>query len=122
MANDEDDRSTVPPETVERNDEETVEPRGGLSIRALAATLGVSPATVHRDRRGADAVTTDEDGSLLIPMTLGIDGRLRPTVRYDTSGRDRLIRQLRHDGKSIRVIAQEVGCSVGTVHRVLARG
>lgn len=100
----------------------TVEQDGVLSLRALASILGVSPSTVHRDRAGVDQVTTDEDGSLLIPMTRGLDNKLRPTVRYDTSGRDRLIRQLRAEGKTIRAIASEVGCSVGTVHRVVSDG
>lgn len=109
-------RSTVPDGTVEHATE-----TGSLSIRALAAIFGVSPSTVHRDtmRRRVDRVVKDDEGNLLVPLTMGIDGKLRPAVRYNTSGRDALIRRLRAEGTTMRAIAEEVGCSVGTVHRVL---
>jgi len=52
---------------------------------------------------------------------LGLDGKWRPNRRFDTTHRDRQIVLLRSARKSIRAIAAEVGCSVGTVHRVLSR-
>jgi DNA-binding NarL/FixJ family response regulator len=52
---------------------------------------------------------------------LGLDGKWRPNSRFDTTQRDRQIVLLRSSGKSIRAIGTEVGCSVGTVHRVLAQ-
>lgn len=51
----------------------------------------------------------------------GLDGKWRPNRRFDTTNRDRKIVLLRSGGRSIRTIAAEVGCSVGTVHRVLTR-
>jgi DNA-binding NarL/FixJ family response regulator len=51
---------------------------------------------------------------------LGLDGKWRPNRRFDTTLRDRQIVTLRVvNGKSIRAIGAEIGCSVGTVHRVL---
>ena len=95
-----------------------------MSLREIALTSGVSPSTVLRDlkKTGGISITRTEDGNLLIPITKGLDGRSRPSVRYDTSGRDALIRQLRGDGLTIRAIAAQARCSVGTVHRVLRRG
>lgn len=52
---------------------------------------------------------------------LGLDGRWRPSRRFDTAQRDRKIVLLRSARKSIRAIATEVDCSVGTVHRVLSQ-
>lgn len=49
----------------------------------------------------------------------GLDGKQHPAYRYDTTERDKLIRQLRAEGHSERAIAAAVGCSVGTVHRVI---
>ena len=45
--------------------------------------------------------------------------KLRPSGRADTGDRDRQIHALRDAGKSLRAIAAEVKCSVGTVVRVL---
>ncbi len=52
-------------------------------------------------------------------MVTGRDGKLRPSGRADTGDRDRQIHALRDAGKSLRAIAAEVKCSVGTVVRVL---
>jgi AcrR family transcriptional regulator len=49
----------------------------------------------------------------------GLDGKLRPARKVDTAARDARIRELRARGMSLRAIAAEVDCSVGTVHRVL---
>ncbi|WP_420898503.1 helix-turn-helix domain-containing protein [Cryobacterium lactosi] len=50
---------------------------------------------------------------------MGLDGKVRPSRRVDTTERDARISELRASGISIRAIATSVGCSVGTVHRVL---
>lgn len=49
----------------------------------------------------------------------GLDGKLRPNRRSDTTARDVRIIALHLEGKSMRVIAAAVGCSVGTVHRIV---
>ena len=108
----EESRSTVPDDTVEQVS-------GGMSLRAMAPVVRASPSTVRRAAKRA--IFYADDGSLQVPMVRGLDRRLRPGVRYDTSGRDVLIRQLRTEGKSIRAIAAEVGVSAGTVHRVVSR-
>jgi IS30 family transposase len=87
-----------------------------MSVRALAKVLGVSPSTIQRD---CPAPHPDADGMIEVDWTLGRDGKVRPSRRYDTSDRDDLIRSLRADGHSIRSIAEQADCSVGTVHRVL---
>jgi transposase len=84
----------------------------GLSIRKAAEELGVSATTVYWRRR----TLADEDE---FRMLEGRDGKRRPNRHFDNTDRDARIHELRADGKSIRVIAAEVGCSVGTVHRVL---
>ncbi len=52
-------------------------------------------------------------------MVTGLDGKVRPSRRVDTGDRDGQIHALRAAGKSLRAIAAEVKCSVGTVARVL---
>ena len=52
---------------------------------------------------------------------LGLDGKWRPNRRFDTTSRDYNIVRLRTTGWSMRDIAAEIGCSVGTVHRVIAQ-
>ena len=51
--------------------------------------------------------------------TIGLDGKLRPARRGDTTKRDQEILKLRMQGMSLRAIASKLGCSVGTVHRVI---
>jgi DNA invertase Pin-like site-specific DNA recombinase len=62
---------------------------------------------------------TDENGAIPVGKVLGLDGKLRPRHRVDTTERDARIRQLRSSGVSLRAIAESVECSVGTVHRVV---
>ena len=52
-------------------------------------------------------------------LVSGRDGKVRPSGRADTGDRDRQIHALHDAGKSLRAIAAEVNCSVGTVSRVL---
>ena len=55
-----------------------------------------------------------------VQLCRGLDGKWRPNRRFDTAERDaRIVRAHRSEGKSMRAIAREAGCSVGTVHRVL---
>ena len=90
---------------------------GWLSLREIAATAGVSPSTVLRDLRKGNP--DPDDGTVVVHPVRGRDGKIRPSRRYDTTERDETIRRLRADGRSILEIAQQVTCSVGTVHRVL---
>ena len=88
------------------------------SIRGIAKMLGMSPSTVMSVMREQPGYHDDE---FPIERRLGLDGKVRPSRRVDTTERDARIRELRDDGQSIRAIADEVRCSVGTVHRVLSR-
>lgn len=54
-------------------------------------------------------------------MSKGRDGKVRPNHRFDTSERDESIRSMHDAGESLRTIAEKVGCSVGTVHRVVTK-
>lgn len=90
----------------------------GVSIRALAKLLGVSKSTVQRDLASSDQVLDDGSRVASVGRVMGIDGRVRLSRRVDTTERDVEIRRRRADGESIRAIAEAVGCSVGTVHRV----
>jgi IS30 family transposase len=93
----------------------------GMSVRAIAKVLGVSPSTAQRDlaeqRAGRDRDLGP--GRISVGWTRGTDGKLRPNRRFDTTERDNQIRRLRQQRMSVRAIASEVGCSAGTVHRVL---
>jgi IS30 family transposase len=91
-----------------------------MSVRALAAMLGISPTTVMSDIKSADGYAPNEDGMIEVGKVMGIDGKVRPSRRIDTSRRDTLIRELFTAGHSMRSIALQVGCSVGTVHRTIA--
>lgn len=103
-------RSTVSNVTVEHMD-------GHMSLRVIATTVGVSATTVMRDLRKVDP--DSPDGRIHVGKTMGIDGKLRPDRRFDTTTRDTDIRTRRATGETVRQIASAVGCSVGTVHRVL---
>lgn len=89
------------------------------SIRAIAKDQGVSPSTVHRHRQRRDDYQPDSDGMVTVDMIKGLDGKLRPSRQVDTTDRDKQIRRLHRNGQSMRAIAKEVGCSVGTVHRIV---
>jgi DNA-binding NarL/FixJ family response regulator len=89
------------------------------SVRLLAENLkaagmdNVSPSSVWRvgkSKRGRQ-----------MGLSLGRDGKLRPDRRFDTTRRDAEIIELHDQGVSMREIAAKVGCSVGTVHRVIKK-
>lgn len=73
-------------------------PRNGYSIAGAAKKLGVSESTVKR----WTSVPREE-----------FDARV--------AERHARIRELRAEGKSMRVIAEELGVSVGTVHYALKK-
>lgn len=81
-----------------------------FSTRSAAAQLGVSHSTVARWRA--------EMG--LVKMT-GKDGKVRMNHQNADlqNARNALILRLRAEGRSVRNIASEARCSVGTVHRVI---
>nr|AAR85894.1 putative theta replicase [Rhodococcus sp. B264-1] len=72
-------------------------PRNGITVRELAERTGVSTASIIR--------WTSE-----------------PREAYLSRAQQRRekIRELRGTGMSMRAIANELGCSVGTVHHALA--
>lgn len=83
-----------------------------MSTRQAAKVLGVSHSTIARLRQGAGIVRAE-----------GRDGKFRlsrglPELR---AVRDAEIVRLRESGAAVRTIAEAVGCSVGTVHRVIKR-
>lgn len=91
------------------------------SQRRIAELLSISPSTVAR-RYERVLIPDEPDGGFhVIPMT-GADGKSRPSRSFDTSHRDAWIREQRAAGRSIRAIATDGQCSVGTVHRVLSAG
>lgn len=71
-------------------------PRNGLSVRELAARTGVSTASIIR--------WTSEPREVYL-------GRAEE--------RQERIRQMRASGMTMRAIAAELGCAVGTVHYAL---
>jgi DNA-binding NarL/FixJ family response regulator len=93
------------------------------SVRAVAehlreAGLPTSPSTVWRVEKATRGGR--------VGLSLGRDGKLRPDRRIDTTARDTEIYRLYADGDdigpmSMREIAAQVGCSVGTVHRVIKK-
>jgi hypothetical protein len=87
---------------------------------AMAAAMGVSATTVMRDLHKSNP--PDENGMISYRMILGTDGKRHPGRRFNTTARDSHICELRDAGQSIRAIAADVRCSVGTVHRVLKGG
>ncbi|TAJ49663.1 MAG: hypothetical protein EPO52_01505 [Herbiconiux sp.] len=91
----------------------------GASIRALAKMIQSSPTTVMKMRKDLDDWHPDENGRIQVRTVRGLDGKLRPGRRFDTTERDDNIRLRRSSGQTIRAIADAVGCSVGTVHRIL---
>jgi len=74
-------------------------PRNGLSVRELAARTGVSTASIIR--------WTSEPREVYLARV------------HERAER---IRQMRESGMTMRAIAAEVGCSVGTVHNALHKG
>ena len=92
------------------------------SIRAIASARGVSPSTVLRHIQATEDYQPDADGMVTVSHTMGRDGKMRPDRRTDTRERDKQIRKLHKAKVPMRAIATEVGCSVGTVHRVIRKG
>ncbi len=92
-----------------------------MSIRARAAELGVSPSTVVRNLQRTESYQADDDGMISVGLTKGRDGKVRPDRLIDTRERDARIRKLHKAHVSMRAIAADVGCSVGTVHRVISK-
>jgi transposase len=74
-------------------------PRNGISIKDLALRTGSSTASIER--------WTSEP---------------RESYLDRAQQRREKIRELRRTGLSMRAIAAEVGCSVGTVHNALKTG
>jgi hypothetical protein len=94
----------------------------GMSVRAIASAtyaLGVpaSPTTVLKILHHLNP--PNDQGMIRASVGFGLDGKTRLNRRVDTTERDTRIRDLRSGGKSMRAIAAEVGCSVGTVHRII---
>jgi IS30 family transposase len=86
----------------------TVERRAGavgalahVSVRRAAELLDVNPSTIQR-RRAREAWRPR-----------------RALDDHDRATRDAAILTARADGASVRTIAADLGCSVGTVHRVI---
>jgi transposase len=82
------------------------------SSRLAAEQLGVHPSTITRWRR----LESHSEPTWVISR----NGHRYPGRRVDTTERDARIRRMRAQGAIMRVIAQEVGCGIGTVHRVLS--
>jgi len=89
----------------------------GMSVRAIASATGVSPTTVQKVLHLLNP--PDEHGMIRASKARGLDGRVRLNRQIDTTDRDTRIRELHSAGKAMRAIADETGCSVGTVHRVV---
>lgn len=85
----------------------------------MAKALGLSPTTVMADIKSSAGYLPDQDGMIQVGKVMGLDGKVRPSRRSDTSARDVLIREMSAAGCSTRTIAASVGCSVGTVHRIV---
>ncbi len=90
------------------------------SVRETAAKLGIRPTAVQHRRQRSPEYQADDDGMVTVERVRGRDGKLRPDRAVDTTQRDKQIFRLYYrDHKSMRAVAAELGCSVGTVHRVL---
>lgn len=89
-----------------------------MSYRAMAKVLGVSPSTIARDVAKQDKPLPDGRREVEVGPVMGLDGKVRPGRRVDTTQRDAEIRRLRASGFTVREVAARLGCSVGTVHRV----
>lgn len=87
--------------TVERSRAGAVGPLAYLSVRRAAEALHVDPSTIQRRRAREEH----------IPRR-ALDNNARVE-------RDLAILTARVEGASIRDIAAEFGCSIGTVHRVI---
>lgn len=74
-------------------------PRNGMTVRELAERTGVSTASIIR--------WTSEP---------------RETYLSRVQERRKKIRELRATGMTMRTIAAELDCSVGTVHKALVTG
>ena len=81
----------------------------------------MSPTTVMKVLKESDDYQPNDDGTINVTKRKGLDGKMRPSRRFNTTRRDNQIIALREAGLRITSIAEHVGRSVGTVHRVLNR-
>lgn len=93
---------------------EIVESHPNWSDRAVAATAGLSAATVARIRRSSGPGAGQDETAA---KRTGLDGRVRPVD--PSAGRER-VRQLieRSPDASLRQLAREAGVSPNTVRRI----
>jgi hypothetical protein len=86
-----------------------------LGSRATAELLApVQPA-------GTAAVEQVQAKAVPPGKNMGLDGKVRPNRPTDNTRRNAYIVHRRNEGASLRMIAAEAQCSVGTVHRVVTR-
>lgn len=107
----------------------------GQSLRAIAATEGVSPVQIRADIKELQDLATgasEPGGDTVNPLTVsppagkvvGKDGVARPAVNdaATVAERDSLIQAKLAEGKTVAEVAEEVGASERTVKRAKKRG
>ena len=103
----------------------------GMTLREVAAVLGVSHPTVLRDLRAHDQAERRESGAVLAVLAGAPQRPGKPPPRLNTQQRYEAHRskdyrwhystELRRRGASLRSIARQVGASPATVLRDLRR-
>jgi transposase len=98
----------------------------GMTVRAIAAVLGVSHPTVLRDLRAHDQTEAEQVLAVLAGEPQGPKARpprlsreQRRATRQDKFWRRYYAVELRRRGLSLRAIAREVGAGLATVLRDL---
>jgi hypothetical protein len=93
-----------------------------VSVRAEARALGVSHQTVWRKRIHDDVVIAGTIVPRVMNRTLGLDNKWYPAQRNPDliKRRNAKIREWSRNGVPQRLIAGLLGCSTGTVHKVVS--
>lgn len=95
----------------------------GHSRRAIAAKVGVTPTTVHRDlakKEPAPGVTHVTPGAGSSATTVGQDGKTYKKPATKEEIKEAI--DLKASGKTVSYIANKLGRGVSTVHSWLAKG